>query len=196
MTRTRPRPPSLGLPRCCSRGALGESPSKRPLPVPGWRSATPTLKKMKPVAQNLNEDLRSVSQAPTSSEAATRLSADKDDEDEEEDESNISRLEGPNIMERSPTMSGAPTAWEPLPGSRSRSLSMGRPRLSCLKHIGSASVTGSAECLPALQKMVGDVSRAKQALPSEFTSSAAQALRGHLVDFGRKCRRTASAGQT
>ena len=33
---------------------------------------------MKSVARNLDEDLRSVPQAPTSSEAATRLSADKD----------------------------------------------------------------------------------------------------------------------
>ena len=57
--------------------------------------------------------------------------------------------------------------------------------VSCLKDIGSASVTGSAECLPTLQKMFGDVSRAKQALPSEFTSAAAQALWGHLVDFGK-----------
>ena len=86
-------------------GALGESPSKRRPPVPGWSSTTPTLKKMRSVARNLDEDLRSVSQAPTSSEAATRLSADKDDEDEEEDESNVSLLEGPNIMGSSPTVS-------------------------------------------------------------------------------------------
>ena len=58
--------------------------------------------------------------------------------------------------------------------------------VSCLKDIGSASVTRSADFLPTFQKMVDDVSRAKQALPSEVTSAAAQALRGHLVDFGRK----------
>ena len=60
---------------------------------------------MRSVARNLDEDLRSVSQGPTSCEATTRLSADKDDEDEEEDESNVSLLEGPNIMGSSPTMS-------------------------------------------------------------------------------------------
>ena len=58
--------------------------------------------------------------------------------------------------------------------------------VSCLKDMGSASVTGSADFLPTLQKMVDDVSRAKQTLPSEVTSAAAQALRGHLVDFERK----------
>ena len=57
------------------------------------------------MAQNLDEDLRSVSKAPISSEAATRLSADKGAEDEEEDERNVCRLEGPNIMRSSPTMS-------------------------------------------------------------------------------------------
>ena len=66
--------------------------------------------------------------------------------------------------------------------------------VSCLKDIGSASVTGSAECLPALLKMVGDFSRAKQALPTEFTSAAAQALRGHLVDFGRKMQAKSRCG--
>ena len=59
--------------------------------------------------------------------------------------------------------------------------------------IESASVTGSAECLPALQKMVGDVSRAKQALPSEFTSATAQALRVTWSISG-KCWRTAKCG--
>ena len=55
--------------------------------------------------------------------------------------------------------------------------------VSCMKDIGSASVTGSADCLPILQKMVDDVSRAKQALPSEFTSAAAQAPRVTLGRF-------------
>ena len=53
-------------------GALGESPSNRRPPVPGWSSTTPTLKMMTSVARNFAEDLRSVFQAPTSSEAATR----------------------------------------------------------------------------------------------------------------------------
>ena len=74
-----------------------ESPSKRRPPAPGWSSTTPTLKKMQSVARNLDEDLRNVLyQAASSSEAATRLSADEGDEDEVEDESNASRLEGPN----------------------------------------------------------------------------------------------------
>ena len=63
-----------------------------------------------------------------------------------------------------------------------------------MKDIGSASVTGSADCLPILQKMVDNVSRAKQALPSEFTSAAPEALRGHLVDFGRKIQADSKGG--
>ena len=69
-----------------------ESPSNRRPPVPEWSSTTPTLKKMKS-----DEDLRGVLyHAASSSEAATRLSADEGDEVEVEDESNASRLEGPN----------------------------------------------------------------------------------------------------
>ena len=42
--------------------------------------------------------------------------------------------------------------------------------------------------------MIGDVSRAKQPLPSEFTVAAAQALLGHLVDFGRKMQANSKCG--
>ena len=42
--------------------------------------------------------------------------------------------------------------------------------------------------------MVEDVSRAKQALPSESTSAAAQALWSHLADFGRKIQANSKGG--
>ena len=63
------------------------------------------------MARNLDEDLHSVlHQAASSCEAATRLSADKDNE-EEEDESNVGRLEGPETMGYSPP-------WPPGPRLR------------------------------------------------------------------------------
>ena len=67
--------------------------------------------------------------------------------------------------------------------------------VSCWKDVGSASVTGSAQSSCPLQKMVGDISRAMQALPSEFSNAAAWAL-PRRCGVGGKCRRTASAGQT
>ena len=42
--------------------------------------------------------------------------------------------------------------------------------------------------------MVDNVSRAKQALPSEFTRAAVDALRDHLVDFGRKIQANSKSG--
>ena len=68
---------------------------------------------------------------------------------------------------------------------------------SCLKDIGSASVIGSAECLPALQKMVGDVSRTKAGFAIGVHERRCPGAAGSHGRFREeKCRRTASAGQT
>ena len=94
MTRTMSRPLCLGLPRRCSRGH-----SWKALPSGGRQYQGGAARLRRCNKRSLWRE--NVDEAASSSEAPTRLSADKDNE-EEEDASNVSRLEGPKKMGHSP----------------------------------------------------------------------------------------------